>query len=98
MQTLDQIMLQAKRIDPNSTFWAKREVKQLPKILWENEVVEDLAQGVYTKGQGLLVATNKRLIFIYKGILFGITVEDFSYDKISSIQYHTGLFFGEIVI
>ena len=41
-----------------------------------------------------LVATNKRLIFVDKGFVVGLKVEDFPYDKISSIQYETGILMG----
>lgn len=49
-------------------------------------------------GNGLLIATNKRLVFVDKGLLGGLKVEDFPYDKISSIQYETGMVFGKIKI
>lgn len=76
----------------------RREIAELPTILWEDELPERIIQGYYVKGNGILVATNKRLIFIDKGLLFGLRVEDFAYDKISSIEYNTGLMFGELTI
>lgn len=45
-----------------------------------------------------MVATNRRLVFVDKGIIYGLKVEDFAYDKISSIQYETGMLFGKITI
>lgn len=47
---------------------------------------------------GIIVATDRRLIFFDKGLFGGLKVEDFAYDKISSIQYETGLFTGSIII
>lgn len=81
-----------------SGFLGRREIKALPSILWEDEKVEKLVQGLYGKGQGILVATNKRLVFVDKGLLYGLRVEDFPYDKISSIQYETGLFLAKVII
>lgn len=78
-------------------FLGRREIKELPSILWEDELPEKIVQGTYNNGNGLLVATNKRLIFIDKGI-FSLKVEDFPYDKITSIQYTTGLLMGGIEI
>ncbi len=98
MPTLEQIRLQIKSIDGLSTLLGKREIKELPNILWENENVENLIQGTYNNGNGILVATNTRLIFIDKGLVFGLKVEDFPYDKISSIQYSTGLLLGKLTI
>lgn len=86
------------RLPLGGKFVGRREVKELPKILWDDEQVLDLVQGFYNTGTGILVATQKRLLFIDKGILGGLKVEDFPLDKISSIQYSTGLLLGEITI
>jgi len=98
MPTLEQIKTQIKSINDLSKFLGKREIKELPDILWGNENVENLIQGLYNNSLGILVATNKRLIFIDKGLVFGLKVEDFPYDKISSIQYSTGLLLGKLTI
>ncbi|MEX0996865.1 MAG: PH domain-containing protein [Flavobacteriaceae bacterium] len=98
MPTLEQVKNQIQKVDGLSKFLGKREIKELPNILWENENVENLIQGTYNNGNGILVATNKRLIFIDKGLVFGLKVEDFPYDKISSIQYSTGLLLGKLTI
>ena len=76
----------------------RKEIKELPNILWGDETLTDIVQGVYDDGQGILVATNKRLIFINKGMIYGLKVEDFPYDKMSSIQYETKLMFGSVTI
>lgn len=73
------------------------EIKALPPILWEDELPEKIIRGRYNGGFGVLVSTNKRLIFINKSIL-SLRVEDFSYDKITSIQYSKGLFSGNMEI
>jgi len=98
MPTLEQIKDQIKNIDGVSKFLGKREIKELPNILWDDENVENLIQGFYNNGNGILVATNKRLIFVDKGLVFGLKVEDFPFDKISSIQYSTGLLLGKLTI
>jgi hypothetical protein len=76
---------------------ARKEIKQLPDLLSENELPEALASGRYNNHIGIVVATNKRAIFIDKGIL-SLTVEDFPYDRISSIEYHIGMLMGSITI
>ncbi len=45
-----------------------------------------------------MVATDRRLIFVDKELMYGLKVEDFSYDKISSIQYETSLLLASIDI
>lgn len=97
MPTLQEVKQQANKLDGVSKFLSRKEINELPKILWENEAVENMAQGTYNNGSGLLVASNKRLLFIDKG-WFSLKVEDFPYDKISSIQYETGMLSGSITI
>lgn len=63
-----------------------------------DENVYNLIQGIYNNGIGIFAATNKRLIFIDKGLMYGLKVEDFHYDKISSIQYLAGLLLGKLLI
>lgn len=84
--------------DWGSKYLGRREIEKLPELLWEDEEFETLIQGVYNNGHGILCATNRRLIFIDKKIFFGIKVEDFSYDKVTSISYETGILFGKITL
>ncbi len=80
----------------------KREVKELLTILMDGEEIEKIDSGMLKNGtgftgNGLLVATNNRLIFIDKPTLgFGIKMEDFPYDKISSVSVETGFLKGEL--
>lgn len=46
----------------------------------------------------ILVATDRRVIFVDKEFMYGLKVEDFSYSKISSIQYETALLLASIDI
>ncbi|MBS1648052.1 MAG: PH domain-containing protein [Bacteroidetes bacterium] len=97
---LDEIkkQIQDLKLSNVSSFFGRREINELPNILASTEVVDNIAQGTYNKGQGILVSTDRRLLFIDKGMLYGIKVEDFPLEKISSIQYETGLILGEIKI
>ncbi len=76
----------------------KSEIKELPNIIRDDETIKDIISGFYDSGSGILVATNKRLIFVYKGLMWGMKVEDFPFDKISSIQYELGMLTGELII
>lgn len=97
MPTIDEVQEQLKGLDTASTVLARNEIKELPSILWEREDIKGAIQGFYNSRIGLLVATDRRLVFVDKGFV-SLKVEDFPYDKISSIQYQTGWLFGEITI
>jgi hypothetical protein len=98
MPTLEEVHQQIAAIEGGNRFIPRKEVRELPNVLAPSECVEQLTPGFYNGGIGLLVATNRRLIFLDKGMLYGLRVEDFHYDRISSIQYRTGLLLGEITI
>lgn len=97
MPDLDEVQKQIKNKRSLGKFLSRREVKELPSILWEDESVESIIQGTYNNGNGILVATNKRLIFVDKGFV-KLKVEDFPYDKISTIQYETGMLLGKMSV
>jgi hypothetical protein len=97
MPTLDEVKEQLNRLDTASAVLARKEIRELPNILWEGEAIRGAAQGVYNSHIGILVATDRRLIFVDKGMI-SLKVEDFPYDKVSSIQYQTGWIFGDITI
>ena len=86
-----------KKIDGINKFLGRREIKELPTILWENELPEMIATGLYSGGNGLMVATNQRLIFINKGLM-SFKMEDFDYDKITTIEVKTGMLLGALTI
>ena len=100
VRSAEEIQKQIKslNIDGVGRLLGRMEIKELPNILWEYELIEDLVQGRYQNKNGLLVATSKRLIFIDKGFFGKLTVEEFPFDKISSIQYQAGLLLGTITI
>lgn len=74
-----------------------REIKKLQEYLWDDEVVDLFCVGWYGRGQGLLVLTNSRLLFIKHGVT-GQTTEDFPIQKISSIQWAATMTAGTITI
>jgi hypothetical protein len=86
-----------KNLSGGEKFFGRGEIKALPSILWEDELPEKIIQGTYNNGGGILVATNKRLVFVDKGLM-SLKVEDFPYDRITSIQYTTGMLMGGIDI
>lgn len=90
--------IQSLGLDNVSSYLGRKEIKELPEILVNNEKVNNIIQGTYNNGQGILISTDRRLIFIDKGMLYGLKVEDFPLDKITSIQYETGLLLGKVKI
>jgi hypothetical protein len=56
-----------------------------------------MTPGMYGKGTGLVVLTDGRLLFVQDGVM-SKTTEDFPIDKVSSVQWTSGMMMGSIVI
>lgn len=99
-EKLNEIKAEIKNLNLSnvSTFFGRKEINELPQILAEDEKIDHIIQGTYNNGNGILVSTNRRLVFIDKGMIYGLKVEDFPLEKISSIQYETGLILGKVKI
>jgi Bacterial PH domain/Short C-terminal domain len=74
-----------------------KEIKRLITHLWEGEHVERMTTGSYGTGIGLLVLTDRRLLFLKEGV-FGKKTEDFAIEKISSVQWSSGLTAGTVTV
>ena len=98
MPSLEEVRTQIQSLEHGDRLLAFREIRELPNILSEDERIEKMVQGFYNNSQGVLVATNKRVMFVDKGLIYGVRVEDFAYNQITSIEYKTGMMFGTITI
>lgn len=72
-----------------------REVKEIASMIKSDEIIGTGTTTKYGNSMGVLVATNKRVIYVSK-VLFNITIEEFYYNKISSVQYKNTLTSGEL--
>lgn len=81
----------------NNRLGVKKELRTLPSHLSEGEVVLNLSSGIYDGVNGLVVLTDRRVIFISAGMTKS-RFEDFPYGRISSVQHSGGMLMGGIVI
>lgn len=96
--TKTRIELQLENIGYAKSLFGRKEIAELPNLIMADEEIFAIVQGMYNESQGILVGTNKRLLFVDKGLIYGLKVEDFGLDKITSIQYQSGIMFAELTI
>lgn len=65
----------------------KGETRHLPAIIHEDEHIGGVVYGRYENGGGMLVATDKRVLFLDHKIFFKKT-DEISYDVISGVSYN----------
>jgi hypothetical protein len=71
-------------------FGGRRELKKLDEYLWHDETVSRIATGSLGGKRGLLVFTDRRLIFLFHGLMSQQN-EDFPLDSVTSISVKAGL-------
>lgn len=79
-------------------FGTKKEVKELVLLLKENETVMYATSGFLEGNTYLIVCTDARLLFLDKGMVYGLKKLEFPFDKINSVAYKVGLVFGEMEV
>jgi hypothetical protein len=79
-------------------FFTARELNHLPRILMDGEQVLAFSSGLMDGNTWLIVLTDKRVIFLDKGLLYGLRQVSVDLDRINSVASNTGLLFGDILI
>ena len=79
-------------------FFTKRELHHLPKVLMGMEQVIAFSSGLMDGNTWLIVLTDRRVLFLDKGWVYGLKQVAIPLDKITSVSGKTGIFFGTIEI
>lgn len=80
-----------------NSFWGWSAIAQLPGLLEDDEVIEKITSGLYDAGHAVLIATNKRMIFMDKKVM-SFRVEDIHYQMISEVEHRTGFIMAKLRI
>lgn len=87
MVSQDDVRQQLKAIGADYRFLGRYEIRELPKILFDDEYIEHAVFGRYTGGFAMLVGTNQRVLLIDKKPMY-LTLEDIRYDMISDMVFN----------
>lgn len=79
-------------------FFTKKELRHLPSILADGEQVLAFTSGLMEGRTWLITLTDRRIIFLDKGLIFGLKQTSIDLDKVNAISGETGLFLGTIQI
>jgi Cdc6-like AAA superfamily ATPase len=98
MPTLEQIHAQIAELDGASRMIAFQEIRALPDLMEADEKIEALILGEYAGGTGILVATDRRALFVNRELLGGLKTDSFAYARITSIRQERGSILGKISV
>jgi hypothetical protein len=89
---------QLKALGDFHRFFTSKEIRYLPRVLAPGETIHGVTSGFYEARTWIIVVTDARLIFLDKGMFYGLKQVDLPLSQISSISHKTGFFFGEISV
>ena len=98
MPTLEEVQAQIKLLGEVDTFGTKKEIRYLPEILSNDETILSLTSGLMDGNTWLIVCTERRVIFLDKGMIYGLKQRETPLEKINSVEQKTGMMFGSIGI
>ena len=74
----------------------KKEVRHLPAVLNTGETIRAVTSGVYQGNTWVVTVTDQRILFLDKGMFYGVTQVELPLRQIDTISYKTGLLYGEL--
>jgi hypothetical protein len=98
MPTLEEVKRQIDAYPHRYIFWTQKEIRALPEILDQNETVKAVTSGMMDGATWLAVCTDRRLVFINCGMVYGVQQVQMPLDRIQSIDHQFTIFFGSISI
>lgn len=79
-------------------FGTKKEVKALPEIISDDETILYATSGLVDGNTILAVLTNSRIIFVDKGMVYGIKSSEIPLNMINGVSYSKGMVLGSISV
>ena len=77
---------------------ARKEVSYLAGVLEDEETIEGAVVGVMDATTWLVVCTDRRVIFLDKGLVYGLRQNEIPLDAISQVSHKTGMVLGSIEV
>lgn len=95
---LGEIINEINNLPVKDNWGTRKEIAELPNILADDERIKAITSGLTEGNTWLIVCTNKRVLMLDKGLIYGLKVVDIPLDRINSISHSKGLLLGKISI
>jgi len=79
-------------------FFTTKELDHLPKVLDSEEQVLAFSSGLHKGNTWLIVLTGERILFLDKGMIYGLRTSSIELERVNNFDYEKGLMFGKISI
>lgn len=95
---LSKIQEEINNLPVTDDWGTRKEISELPNILTLDEDIKAMTSGFNDGNTWLIVCTNKRILMMDKGMIYGLKLVDIPLDRINSISHTKGLILGKISI
>lgn len=95
---LETVQQQFKNANVSDTFGTRKEVKYLPEILSDDEIIQYATSGLVEGNTVLVVCTNERVLFVDKGMVYGVRSNEIPLDMVNGVSYSKGMLMGNIIV
>jgi len=79
-------------------FFTTKELDHLPRILDEQEQVLAFSSGLHKGNTWLIVLTDQRILFLDKGLIYGLKTSSIELERVNNFDYQKGIMFGNLSI
>lgn len=79
-------------------WFTKKERNYLHEVMSPGETIHAMTSGLLDGNTWLVTVTNKRVLFLDKGMIYGLKQMELPLSHISSVSHKTGLVFGKIEV
>jgi hypothetical protein len=86
------------KLTGDDQFFTRKELAHLPEVLAQGEPVLGFCSGFMDASTWLIALTDRRVLFLDKGFLFGMRQVSIDLDKINAVTGSTRLLLGQIEV
>lgn len=79
-------------------WFTKKERNYLHQVMTPGETIYAMTSGLLDGNTWLITVTDKRVLFLDKGMIYGLTQMDLPLAHISAVSHTTGILFGKIEV
>ena len=98
MPTAAEINRQIETLPHSYIFWTRKEIRALPDILEHDEPIKALTSGIMNNATWLAVCTDRRVIFLNRGMIYGERQLTIPLERVQAIDHESTIFFGSITV
>ena len=82
----------------DARFSTRKELDYLPEVLLDGEQILVFASGMMDSNTWLIAVTDRRVLFLDKGMFWGLKQTSIDLSRVNSVSGETGIVFGKITI